>query len=667
MTLPPAKNAVLANVLSKAISVVVLLCLSLSVFAYRRSLTPLYGTAPTDHHFNKVVWAACIIGSFAPIVPILPAVLAAGILLCLMPNTAYWVAVYTGRMGDPIWGPVATHMAVITPVLGLGVAVVKALQVPLPGQQDNAASQQLITLPVAQTTIMTLQELWPAIPHLKAVSDSQIFLQIGTLALAMWAVAPFLLPASIKSSPSSKPALEAVAAPAPAAAPPQSPKTKSRRKKASKSSTSKSSALAPVPIPKLPTAPPVPAPPKPKSSAQFLRLAILPLLPLLITILPAPTLPHPLLAPYTHPSYPLRILSAAHSPYSGVVVVGEALQPNAGETSSGRLHSLRYLRAGHSLLGGVWIGPMARYGREGSRPEAVDEAGEPLGDSIYSAFVLQEAARLVERPEGRARENALFIGLGTGTSVSAFMQHNVTATIVEIDANVYDAATRFFALPEAEPGKLFFKDARSWVRQRKMELERAAEARDGEDGEENQELYDIVVHDVFSGGGLPAHLFTQQFWNDTKALMTPDGVIAVNFVGPLGSESARAIILTLDTVFGQCRAFCDSMMQLSEEQLQRELLNWVFFCSPSTQPLQFRPATQSDYLSSQLRAQVLSTLLQRETDLKPIVENISDKKRRNFFLTDDKVNPLVKWQEKEALHHWSVMREVLPDVFWETY
>lgn len=162
-----------------------------------------------------------------------------------------------------------------------------------------------------------------------------------------------------------------------------------------------------------------------------------------------------------------------------------------------------------------------------------------------------------------------------------------------------------------------------------------------------------------------------------------------NFVGPLGSESARAIILTLDTVFGQCRAFCDSMMQLSEEQLQRELLNWVglgfsfafspscetyylvtdqvFFCSPSTQPLQFRPATQSDYLSSQLRAQVLSTLLQRETDLKPIVENISDKKRKNFFLTDDKVNPLVKWQEKEALHHWSVMREVLPDVFWETY
>lgn len=52
---------------------------------------------------------------------------------------------------------------------------------------------------------------------------------------------------------------------------------------------------------------------------------------------------------------------------------------------------------------------MARYGREGSGREAVDEAGEPLGDSIYSAFVLQEAARLVERPDGRARENALFM------------------------------------------------------------------------------------------------------------------------------------------------------------------------------------------------------------------------------------------------------------------
>ena len=58
---------------------------------------------------------------------------AAGALLCAMPQTAYWVAVYTGRMGDPVWGPVATHAATIAPVLYFGVAMVKFLQVrPIP-------------------------------------------------------------------------------------------------------------------------------------------------------------------------------------------------------------------------------------------------------------------------------------------------------------------------------------------------------------------------------------------------------------------------------------------------------------------------------------------------------------------------------------------------------
>jgi hypothetical protein len=41
------------------------------------------------------------------------------------------------------------------------------------------------------------------------------------------------------------------------------------------------------------------------------------------------------------------------------------------------------MRADHSLLGGVWIGEKA--------------FGQEIGDSIYTAFVLQEAIRLVKR------------------------------------------------------------------------------------------------------------------------------------------------------------------------------------------------------------------------------------------------------------------------------
>jgi len=38
----------------------------------------------------------------------------------------------------------------------------------------------------------------------------------------------------------------------------------------------------------------------------------------------------------------------------------------------------------------------------------------------------------------------------------------------------------------------------------------------------------------------------------------------------------------------------------------------------------------------------------------------------NFVLTDMN-NTLNKWQSEEALDHWKIMREVLPDVVWETY
>lgn len=63
---------------------------------------------------------------------------------------------------------------------------------------------------------------------------------------------------------------------------------------------------------------------------------------------------------------------------------------------------MRYLRASHSLLGGVWIGDKI-YARDPSKYIFKDEAGTPLGDTVYTAFVVQEAVRLFEI-EGRSFE-----------------------------------------------------------------------------------------------------------------------------------------------------------------------------------------------------------------------------------------------------------------------
>ena len=76
-------------------------------------------------------------------------------------------------------------------------------------------------------------------------------------------------------------------------------------------------------------------------------------------------------------------LLARSASVTGTIVVGEYVN-----------YGFRFLRADHSLLGGRWIGDA--------------KAGQSLGDTIYGAFTLQEAIRLVERNE-KAGDNALIM------------------------------------------------------------------------------------------------------------------------------------------------------------------------------------------------------------------------------------------------------------------
>ncbi|KAG1892231.1 S-adenosyl-L-methionine-dependent methyltransferase [Suillus subluteus] len=398
-----------------------------------------------------------------------------------------------------------------------------------------------------------------------------------------------------------------------------------------------------------------------RNTRSAVALSVIPLVfTALLSLNPAlrsPTLVDSIVTPYNSPTYPLRILNSTQSK-TGVVVVGEILPPADGSLIP--LHSIRYLRVSHSLLGGVWIGD--RVATLDSFPPLTDQDSTPLGDSIYSAFVLQEAVRLVNStPQGRKGEcdHALIIGLGTGISANAFAQHGIATTIVEIDPAVYDAARRYFGLSDPGINNVFLQDARRWVRSRRAMME----------AEDSSAIkYDVVVHDCFSGGGVPEHLFSIEFWNDLKAIVSPEGVVAVNFAGKLASESSRAILVTLLRAFGQCRAFHDRVEPISQEQFHTHFVNIVFFCSPSPTPLTFRPAVEEDYLHSYLRRHILSSLDKREIDHAQIGDSSiwSATTEEEFVLTDAH-NSLNTWQEEEAFEHWKLMREMVPDVVWETY
>ena len=108
------------------------------------------------------------------------------------------------------------------------------------------------------------------------------------------------------------------------------------------------------------------------------------------------------------------------------------------------------------------------------------------------------------------------------------------------------------------------------------------------------------------------------------------------------------------------------MDPVTEEMLANDFMNWFFFCTPSSDPVVFRDATEADYLSSYLREQVFLTLPDREVPLERFLQDVKESDVQKYTLTDAN-NPLSGWQEKDALHHWAVMRKVLNDVFWETY
>jgi spermidine synthase len=112
-----------------------------------------------------------------------------------------------------------------------------------------------------------------------------------------------------------------------------------------------------------------------------------------------------------------------------------------------------------------------------------------------------------------------YSGLGAGISATSFARQNIDVTVIEIDPAVYNASRQYFGLPDLDSDRVFLEDARVVVAEKRRSTE--------QHGHSNAEKYDYVVHDCFSGGGVPAHLFTLQFWEDLKAIMNPEGVVAV--------------------------------------------------------------------------------------------------------------------------------------------
>ncbi|KAJ1568704.1 hypothetical protein HK405_014817 [Cladochytrium tenue] len=159
-----------------------------------------------------------------------------------------------------------------------------------------------------------------------------------------------------------------------------------------------------------------------------------------------------------------------------------------------RFHGgVRLLRCDHSVLGGVYTRPGTGY----------------QGDSVYDVFYLLEFARAAIR--NGAPKNALLIGLGTGIAAVELSRANISVVAVELDPAVARYAQEYFGVGVGGPASVTVI-----VGDGGAALEECAAGR-----------YDLVVHDVFSNGGLPARLFSEAAMRAALRCLREGGVLAL--------------------------------------------------------------------------------------------------------------------------------------------
>lgn len=133
-------------------------------------------------------------------------------------------------------------------------------------------------------------------------------------------------------------------------------------------------------------------------------------------------------------------------------------------------------------------------------------------------------------------ETALVIGLGVGIVPRQLAEEGVQVDVVEINPHVADIARDFFHFDPAKVN-LHIDDGRHFLRATSRQ-------------------YDAILLDAFLGDSSPAHLMTQECFQDIKSKLQPQGVLVINCFGyfrPKKDFFVHSLAKTLLEVFPTLR------------------------------------------------------------------------------------------------------------------
>ncbi|KAI5467722.1 S-adenosyl-L-methionine-dependent methyltransferase [Mariannaea sp. PMI_226] len=290
----------------------------------------------------------------------------------------------------------------------------------------------------------------------------------------------------------------------------------------------------------------------------------------------------------------------------------------------------RAMRCDHSILGGEWV----------------KIKGSIISEPIYGVFAMLEAVRLMEKesPVPDEKANALVVGLGIGTTPSAFVTHGINTTVIEIDPVVHEYATKHFGLRENNP--TIIADAVTYTDKLVNE---------------SSTKFDYIVHDVFTGGAEPVDLFTLEFFQNLNSLLKDEGSIAINYAGDFGSRTPKMVIRTIQQVFPSCRVFREHTRdEANVKAWGTDFINMVVYCQKSRGSIKFRRPVEDDFLKSLLRRAFLEPRYE-------IPESTWVESDDTSILTKNSTDKVIKLHQKSAAGHWTIMRAAIPAKIWEMW
>ncbi len=168
---------------------------------------------------------------------------------------------------------------------------------------------------------------------------------------------------------------------------------------------------------------------------------------------------------------------------------------------------------------------------------------------------------------GEGRRGVL-IGLAGGTFPRVMEFYNIDWTAVEIDVKVAELAKAYFGYR----GEIHYPDGSRHEVDLSRFPDREFPADPGHTDEDrpsgpyagraviqdgrryladNDEKVDFIVVDAYNSDSIPFHLITREFFQLVRDRLTPDGILAINYIGPPRNDFVTASLFrTLGSVFG---------------------------------------------------------------------------------------------------------------------